>query len=241
DLTTPDAKAGSDGKLQISMLGMPVLGLAASTKYDFVVEAMVDGKTVKSPPVSFTTGALPMQLANVTLDVTPTKGKPSTTGYYLVEGTGPFAFAVDGEGTVRWYREFGNFAAEAKMQYDGTFTTFVGNTMGFEALAGQYEAVTPDTSETGNPTVFTDNHDLLVSKDAKGQEHIHLIGYEMRPVSSTDSTIAAWHVIQRESPDGTLEFQWKTWSRFTSADAVDPLPGAMSKDLDHMNALSFDP
>ena len=42
----------------------------------------------------------------------------------------------------------------------------------------------------------------------------------------------------RQSADGTVEFRWKSWSRFTTADKNEaPAVG----DVDHMNALSFDP
>ena len=36
-------------------------------------------------------------------------------------------------------------------------------------------------------------------------------------MSSTDTTLDAWHLIQRQSADGAVEFQWKSWSRFTGS------------------------
>ena len=113
--------------------------------------------------------------------VTPHSGKPPSTGYYLVEGTGVDVLAVYGAGVVRWYRQFDTFAAETKIETDGTFTTFVGNTMGFQPLPGQYtryspdgtriadyKATSPDKAETGKPTVYTDNHDSFITKNARG-------------------------------------------------------------------------
>src|SRR6185437_2746310 len=208
---------------------------------------------VKSHPAAYTTDALPPQRQPVRMAMTFHAGKPSATGYYLIEGAGPDVFAVDGEGTIRWYKQFDTFAAETKQQADGTFTTFVGNTMGFQPYAGEYERYTPggeriatyaarspDISVGGKPPVYTDNHDLVISKDAEGTEHIHLIGYELLPLSPTDSTIAAWHMVQRQSTSGVLEMRWKASSRFTSDDTIETI-AASKPDVDHMNALSLDP
>jgi len=160
-------------------------------------------------------------------------------------------FAFDGAGAIRWYQRFGGAITETKMQPDGTFTTFVGNTDGYQPLPGRYvhyspdgttlgsySVTSPDPSEPGMPPVYTDPHEMQITKDAQGAEHVHMIGFEMRPISPTDSTINAWHEIVRQGSDGTVEFRWKSWSRFTSADQNEA-PGV--GDVDHLNALSFDP
>ena len=67
------------------------------------------------------------------------------------------------------------------MQPDGTFTTFVGATMGWQPVPGPYTRyspdgtriatympTSPDTSETGKPTVYTDNHDFHITTDRAG-------------------------------------------------------------------------
>jgi hypothetical protein len=248
-LTTPAITVDAAGQGSIA-----VLGLAASTSYEFVVDAQVDGKIESTAPVAYTTPPLPAELVGVEMAITAGTGMPSPTGYYLVEGTGDDAFAVDGEGTLRWYRQFDGFTEETKMQTDGTFTTFVGDTMGFQPLLGEYTryapdgtrlatyaATSPDASEPGLPVVYTDNHELQITTDTTGADHLHMIAYELLPLSATDTTLAAWHEIQRQSPDGAVEFQWKTWSRFTSNDTTEPIPLPGVYDVDHMNALSLDP
>jgi hypothetical protein len=216
-----------------------------------VVNADVNGATVSTVPVTFTTAPLPAELQDVAVQMLPWAGMLPETGYYLVATQVGVTFAVDGKGVIRWYREFDGRTGEAKMQADGTFTTFVGYTMGWQPIdgvytryapdgtrLGTYMAATPDATE-GEADVYTDDHDFVVTKDAKGAEHVHMIAYELRPVSSTNTTLGAWHLIQRQAADGTVEFEWKSWSRFMETDSLEQVPGAI--DIDHMNALSLDP
>ncbi len=184
------------------------------------------------------------------MEVTPLKGMPPSTGYYLVAGWDHASFALDGEGVVRWYRLFDSATGDTQMQPDGTITTFVGLTMGYQqvpganvrcstdgTILGMYTPASPDTSEMGMPSVYCDDHDFHITKDAQGNEHFHMIGYEIRPVSATNTALDAWHTFQRQDAHGAVEFEWKTWSRFTAADDLEQLPS----DFDHMNAMSIDP
>ncbi len=245
-LTTPDFVLDGDGQGSIT-----VLGLAASTDYEIVVEAQVQGAAHSTAPVAYTTAALPSELQGVTVTITPGSGVPRSTGYYLVEALSGDVLAFDGAGVIRWYHPLAGSATETKMQPDGTFTTFIGNTDGYQPVPGRYDryspdgttlasysVASPDPSEPGMPPVYTDPHELQITKDEQGVEHLHMIGFEMRPISPTDSTVNAWHEVVRQSPDGDVEFRWKSWSRFTSADQNEA-PGV--GDIDHLNALSFDP
>ena len=60
-------------------------------------------------------------------------------------------------------------------------------------------------------------------------------------MDSTGTTLGAWHMIQRQSADGAVEFQWKSWSRYTVDDTTESIQAPGVSDVDHMNALSLDP
>ena len=245
-LVTPALMLAGNGSGQVA-----VLGLSASTTYSHFVLGTTNGTaSLVSDSASLSTAALPPELAPLTFSVTNYKGTPQP-GYYLVSGAGQDTFAVDGTGTIRWYRAFGQPTQEAKMQPDGTFTSYVGSSTGSQLAAGKYiryapdgtqiaayAAATPDATEPGMPAVYTDPHELLITADPSGQEHVHLLAYEQRPASEDDSTPFAWHELLRQSTDGTVEFRWKSWSRFTLADQLETDLGG---DVDHTNAVAIDP
>jgi outer membrane protein assembly factor BamB len=228
-----------------------VLGLAPSTTYTHavIVSGTAGAQTLGS--VVATTAPLPGPLAAVAMTVTNFTGSPEP-GYFLVSGAGSAAFAVDAAGTVRWYRDFGANTEETKMQPDGSLTTYVGTSQGFQPVAGEFvrytpagdqiatcAAASPDPTEPGSPLVYTDPHEMLLTTDAQGVEAVHLIGYEMRPTGPS-GTAVAWHVLLREDAIGTVEFRWKSWDWFTSpADYTDAI--ALPTDFDHMNSLAIDP
>jgi outer membrane protein assembly factor BamB len=242
-LETPYSSLRPDGVGAIS-----VLGLAPSTAYSFSLETLQASGATVGGTLSGTTPALPTKLAAFRIATT---GSPSSASrYYLVSGAGPYSAAFDRAGTFRWYHGFDAQTQESKMHADGTFTTYVGTSTGAERAAGQYirytpdgalvatySAVTPDTSDPTSPTVYTDPHELLITTTDEGEERIHLMGYAVLPRSSSDSTLAAWHQLQRLKPDGTLEFLWKTSDHFTADDQTLVGPS----DVDHTNAIAIDP
>jgi hypothetical protein len=190
-LMTPDFALSPHGDGQIA-----VLGLKAQTAYTFTVEGMGASGPFVSAPFATTTEALPADLQKMKFTVTRGTGAPQ--GYYLVSGGGKYAFAVDGEGTIRWYRGFGMQSEETKMHEDGTFTTYVGASAGWQPVEGAYLRYTPDGNQVAmyqasdndadDPgPVYTDGHELLITTDAAG-EHLHMIGYMMRPFSATNPT-----------------------------------------------------
>ena len=250
-LTTPYSALDGNGSGQIA-----VLGLSPSTAYTHTVEAITSSGTIATVPLHATTAALPADLAGLKFTITPGTGAPQP-GYLLVGGAGNAAFAVDAIGTIRFYRDFGEASQETKMHRDGTFTSYAGTSDGFEpnatgsfwryspdgTLIDKYQAFTPDDSEPGSPEVLTDPHELLITTDAAGNDHLHLFGYLQRPVSAGNPTLASWHELLRQAPDGGVEMRWKSWTRFSAADQTEPLPGQAIGvgDIDHTNALQIDP
>jgi hypothetical protein len=227
-----------------------VLGLAPETTYTHTIETS-DGITTSTRTVTAATSALPPELSGVSMTIT---GGTPRTGYYLVSGSGTSTFAVDETGAIRWYHELGATTEEAKMQYDGSFTTIVSASEGWQpvpttfarytaggAPIATYTATSPDTTESGSPAVYGDAHECQITRDADGQEHVHVLAYELLPESATVSTLLAKHKVLRQAPDGTIEFQWKSWSRFSYDDVTETIPVPGETDSDHSNALVIDP
>ncbi len=248
-LTTPEVSLDANGNGTIA-----VLGLAPSTTYSHVIEATGGGAvTWSTNAVSLTTPALPAVLSTVNVAITPITGSPEA-GYYLVTGGGTVDFAFDASGTIRWYSQFGGVALqEGKMQYDSTFTSYVGGSTGSESVAGSYVRYRPDGTQIatyavaspeaaaapdgGSLTVYTDPHELLITNDGTN-EHLHFFGYEDLPASATNATVLAWHQLVRQTTSGDVEFRWKSSSRFSYADRLET---DIPSDLDHTNSIAIDP
>jgi hypothetical protein len=137
------------------------------------------------------------------------------------------------------------------MQYDGTFTSYVGGSTGSEPIAGDYVRYTPDGTETtsyvaatpevtdgGSLTLYTDPHELLITEDDAGAERMHLLGYEELATESDAAATMSWHQLVRQSPSGAVELRWKASSRFSLADRLET---DIPTDFDHANALAIDP
>ena len=246
-LTTPSVTLDANGNGRI-----PVLGLAPSTAYSHVVEmTTAAGATATTDAVALTTPALPSTLADVVVNITPITASPES-GYFYVTGASPVDFAFDSTGTIRYYyQNGGSELVESKMQYDGTYTSYIGNSTGSEAVPGTYVRFTPDGTQIasysvatpevvdggGSLSVYTDPHELWITSDATGAEHLHFFGYEELPLDADASTVA-WHQLVRQSPSGDVEFRWKSSSRFTVADRLET---DLPYDLDHANSIAIDP
>ncbi len=245
-LATPMVSLDADGTGRVA-----VLGLSPSTGYRHDVEAMTGTKSDTTGSVTSATGPLPAELAGIRMLITPVSGSPQP-GYLLVSGVGDDAFAIDETGAVRWYRAFGQPVQESKMQADGAFTTYVGASTGWQPMPGQYvryapdgtiaavyTAAQPDSTDGGVRAVYTDPHEMLLTTDAQGAEHVHVVAYEQRPRApgATGDKIA-WHELVRQSASGAEELRWTSWSRFSAADQIET---DLTDDMDHMNAIAIDP
>ena len=248
-LVTPYFPVGPRGYGEV-----PVLGLSPSTRYTHVLELLTGSGPTTSGHVVVPTAALPDALAAWTVAVVPAAGAPPAEGYYLVSGAGHSAFAFDASGAIRWYRSFDAATSDSKLQEDGTFTTFVGGSTGWQPSEvgafvrysvngvelSKIVAASPDPTEEGAPAVVTDPHELLIVREADGDELHHLLGYVQRPTSATDPTPASWHELLVQDAEGEVVSRWKSWSRF-SADDVDPAVNPGPGDVDHPNAIAIDP
>jgi hypothetical protein len=230
-----------------------VLGLRDSARYSLVLVTTGAGGTTRGPARDVTTMALPPSVATYHLRGTGTPSMPYTLVVPLPSDTTardsngcPIVF--DAEGDVRWYHCFpGRWALEAKQQRNGDLTVFVGRSFGWQPDFGEYVELTPAgdvvrTFAASRPR-YTDPHELLLTLDAAGAPTIHLLAYTIDDVDLTRAGLSgtaplATHMIERQRPDGAVQFQWRAADLFTAADwpvARPPIP-----DLDHPSSLALD-
>ena len=227
-----------------------VLGLLPETTYDMTVEVSGSSEGT-SRTESFTTSSLPEPLQNVTIETTG----ESPEGYTLVETfLGPkFVFAFDGDGRVRWYKDFTDEPRgfETKIQPNGNFTTFVGLSFGFEPTYGKFVEYTPSGEEvrtySAQPPYYTDSHELLLTTNESGEvEHAHFFSYDLQPIAEAPpiggeaGTRTAGHQLLRQTPDGQNDFFWNAWDHFEPADWIEPRGSEEYEDFDHPNSLDID-
>ena len=228
-----------------------VLGLLPETTYDvtaFVSSADAEAQSITE---SFTTGSLPELLQDLTIETTG----EGPEGYTLVETfLGPkFAFAFDGEGRIRWYKDFRGEPAhfETKLHPHGNYTTFVGQSYGFQPTDGQFVEYTPSGEEVAtyqaNGPLYTDSHEILLTTDESGEvEYAHFFSYDLRritevpPVGGEVGTRTAGHQLLRQTPEGKIDFYWNAWDHFELADWTQPRGDPNYQDFDHPNSLDFD-
>jgi hypothetical protein len=228
------------------------LGLKPATEYAHTVQiSTVSSAAITLHAVHAATPALPPDVARFAMTFA---GGPSW-GYLLVGGMFGYEIAFDPAGNVRWYRapEFVASGAahptqEWKIQYDGSMTAFVGSSRGWEPEAGAFVRFTPqgtviarysqsaDPSEPGNPALYTDPHELHVTRDADGREWLHYFAYLLRPGPKGEP--AAWHELLRTTADGRVVFRWKAWEHMSADEQTETLPGP---DVDHPNSLEIAP
>ena len=228
-----------------------VLGLLPETAYDITVDVGGADAAGRSVTKSFTTGSLPELLQNLTIETTG----ESPDGYTLVETfLGPkFVFAFDGEGRIRWYKDFRDEPAafETKLHPHGNYTTFVGTSFGFQATDGQFVEYTPSGEEVAtyqaNAPLYTDSHEILLTTDERGEvEYAHFFSYDLRrvdevpPVGGEVGTRTAGHQLLRQTPEGKIDFFWNAWDHFEVADWIAPRGSPEYEDFDHPNSLDFD-
>ena len=227
-----------------------VLGLLPETTYDVTVEVSGSSEAA-SRTESFTTGSLPEPLQNVTIEATG----ESPEGYTLVETfLGPkFVFAFDGEGRIRWYKDFRNEPRgfETKIQPNGNFTTYVGLSFGFQPTYGKFIEYTPDGEElrtySAQPPYYTDSHELLLTTNEGGEvDYAHFFSYDLQPIDEAPpvggdvGTRTAGHQLLRQSPEGDIDFFWNAWDHFGVEDWIEPRGSEEYEDFDHPNSLDID-
>lgn len=235
---------------------VPVLGLRGATAYRGVVEVDGAGGRARSDTVQFTSGAIPEPLQqHVTITTSGTGGPGLTLTALQLAGAGLFAFAFDSAGTIRWYRRFDDprIGGELKQQPDGNFTLYIGESFGSQPVPGYYVEFTPAGDSLRAFAVpgplYTDNHELWITRGPDGRDRFHLFGYDRRAADLTavggppNATVAG-HYLLRFRENGQAEFSWSAWNHLRIADWIEPpRPGPVDPnqpDFDHPNSIDFD-
>ncbi len=228
-----------------------LLGLRPSTRYRAVVEIEGPAGTQRSDPVTFTTGPLPPELAQVSLSVS---GDPPD-GYLLVDlltGSPGILVAFDGRGELRWYRAFEGAApvVEAKQLPGGNILAFLGSSTGWNPVHGEYLELAPSgevlRTFRATPPLYTDGHEALLTDPGTADERLHLFGYESRmvdlaPFGLSGTGPVVGHNLQRLRADGEAEFDWSAFDHVGFDELVNPVSGSiLDGDYDHPNSLHID-
>ena len=230
-----------------------VLGLLANTTYNITVETKREGATVASTPILLSVGSLPDALRRISFN---TRGQP-LPGYTITTtsvGSVGYVLAFDSVGRIAWYRAFedGVSATDAKQLPNGHFTSFLGNTFGWQPTYGRYveylisgEIV---QSYAAPAPYYTDNHELLITFVDGRPDRTHLFGYDLRRVDLSaigggSDVLLAGHTIVRQTPAGQVDFLWSSWDHFRLEDWIEE-PQSFKQlaniDFDHPNSLDMD-
>jgi hypothetical protein len=230
-----------------------VLGLKPSTTYLYQVTVYSGGAAKTSASSTFTTQALPSDLADVRL-VKISGSTPRYTATGVQTPGGSYAVIFNGDGEIVWYHSFvttGLQVSDLMMQPNGNFTAFIGNTSGFNPLPGYYVEVTPAGEEVHTYSApsgyYMDDHEIRLTGSGASKK-AHYFTFDMRDTDLTsiggnESVQVAGHQIVRENAAGATEFKWDAWDNIGIDEWVGDDGSKANRnptDFDHPNALSFD-
>jgi hypothetical protein len=235
------ARAGEDARLTPAYAFGPdsvarpaLLGLAANSFYTVEVILVGPGETV-AELLETTTGTLPAWIPAVT-----PVGTDTTPGYLILSiPDGPVI--VDNLGTVVWYRydpdiTLVNFQAHPS----GEYTTY-----GLTNEIRAYRVLDELGRETGQIECVeyeTRPHEIRVQADGTAWALCNdLRDEDLSEYGGPADGQVTWTVLQKLSPDGTLEWEWHSADHFAVTDGGTDLSGGPAiLNLTHGNAVDFD-
>jgi hypothetical protein len=230
-----------------------ILALKPSTTYFYQVTVYSGGNAKTSTSESFTTQALPDDLAKVEL-VKISGSTPRYTATGVQTAGGSYAVIFDGDGRIVWYHSFvttGLQVSDLMMQPNGNFTAFIGNTSGFNPLPGYYVEITPSGEEVHTYNApsgyYMDDHEIRLTGSGASKQ-AHYFTFDMRDTDLTsiggkESVQVAGHQIIRENAAGGIEYKWDSWDNIGIEEWLGDDAAKASRnptDVDHPNALSID-
>ena len=245
--TTP-YRAGTAGADTIA-----ILGLKATTTYQYQVDAYSTGMLRSSSIATFRTFDLPADLGEVRMEkISGSGSRYVATG--VPTASGGYAVVFDTTGTIVWYHDFINTGlpvSDVMMQPNGNFTAFLGTTSGSQPVEGYYLELTPAGQEVHTYRApsgyYTDDHEIRLA-GAGATRTASFITYDIRntdlsEIGGLSSVALAGHQIVREDATGANQFTWDAWTRLGIDEWVgddDTKATRTATDFDHPNALSFD-
>lgn len=220
-----DWQEGGGGKVEV-----PLLGLLPSTDYTATV---VSEDGASSPPVEFSTGALPNDVPGWTIE-----GAPSWDGYLFVAtlGAANFLFILDEEARVVWYQAYDldRDVIRVRPRRDGKGLVHALTYEGDQGPAPDIIYTDWTGAEDHRLTVDSYTHDFVeLSNGGLG-----VIRREMRETLVDGENVRVQgNLLSEVAADGTVTDLWSTWDDF--------VPGR-DTELDstgywtHANALDID-
>ena len=225
-----------------------LLGLQPSTTYQYRLEAFAGPEKIESSTQTFTTAALPPELAAVQLQ----RLGGGTSQYALTTARARYAVAFDSTGAIAWYHDFGSLlVSDAQRQPNGDYTVYAGTTAGWNAVDGYYVEITPAgdvVREWHAPAgEYADNHDIRVTgtgADAQAEFFTYTIRTtDLTPLGGLPNVALAGHDLVRMDAAGNVLFRWSGWDNIAPSEWVgdeDAKTTRTATDFDHPNSLSLD-
>jgi hypothetical protein len=234
--------------------GLVVLGLLPTTFYRITLVVQGPSGYRVSPHLTYTTGALPSDLADAHIAYTGTPG-PGYTLISPIEATGvtnnTFAMAFDTAGRVRWYREFTGWQSlDVQMQTNSHYTVglnYLSNSTQQEI--GPFVELLPSGDSLATyiaPSGFaTDGHEIVLSGSTATGEVAQFYAYDtvrtenLTSIGGPSTAQIYGHSLFRIGPGG-VQFAWDAWNYYGLNDWTEAANNGFTGDFDHPNALSFD-
>jgi hypothetical protein len=226
---TPTYAFGSD-----SVARPALLGLAANSFYTVEIILVGPGETV-ADLLDTTTGTLPAWIPTVT-----PVGTDTTPGYLILSiPDGPVI--VDNSGTVVWYRYDPDITlVNFQSHPSGEYTSF-----GLTNEIRAYRVLDELGRETGQIECVeyeTRPHEIRVRADGTAWALCNdTRDHDLSEYGGPANGRVTWTVLQKLSPDGTLEWEWHSADHFEVTDGTTEIVGGtITLNLTHGNAVDFD-
>lgn len=230
DMATPaESTAGTEHSATI-------YGLRPDTDYHFAAAAVVDGEDAVGADATWTTGALPSDMPEVTEDTAwsnPEAGPYLLTSFVAPDVSYSYAAVLDTSGAVVWYHRVDTEVACVRPLLDGSGVYYVRFELQ-DADASTLEQVRWDGTSTvlAVPQI---HHDAQAMADGT-------FAATRTTYQDVDGVTIGGDQIIRVQPDGTTSVVWDAFDNLpiTENDGWDYIHSAGFADWTHVNGLVYD-
>jgi hypothetical protein len=214
-----------------------VLGLSPDRRYQMRVIAYGDGTAASSASLSFTTGALPLDLpAYAASGTAPSEG-------YVVFAAGNYGVVIDNTGRVVWYHHFPdgawlNFMAQPNDRYVARRVTADPSDIERWVEVDRAGRVTRTLPCAGG--LQPRFHDMIAERDGGYWvlcDETRTMDLTVHGGSATARVTGT--VVQHIAPAGGLTFQWSAFDHFALSDVDPTVLRAANVNWTHGNAIDI--
>ncbi|MEL6341502.1 MAG: aryl-sulfate sulfotransferase [Myxococcota bacterium] len=224
---------------------LDVVGMRAETTYQMAAVAIVDGQPVRSAVVEWTAGALPDDLAPITLAQPASDGANRLTLFGPNNTETPYLIGVDRDGEVVWYYDPGDLEDEGNDRNveqldDGNVLMLVGQEARIITAGG--ETVRSMDLSTVSGVTSSAHHDAEVMPNGNWlfltQETV-----EMTVPPWEDPVDVKGDILIEVDESGAVVWEWSSFEQLDTDRWPTELSTSMSRgnaDWTHANAVFYD-